>query len=256
VNVRFGLAGAGLLAVALSGCARRGPRVSPAATELDRPTESPREALTPVAQTGGAKVAPLDIKLPTFREKGTPPNTTLGRRIEKFSDKPRDPFVAPVGTRNVAFRKPVSGSEEDPIIGELELVTNGEKEAEDGSHVELGPGVQYVQVDLEAECRISAVLFWLCHGDWRVCHDVVLRVADDPDFITGVKTLFNNDHDNSAGLGIGKDLEFWESYKGKLVDAKGVEARYVRLYTNGSTVDELNRHTELEVYGLPAGDGG
>ena len=55
-----------------------------------------------------------------------------------------------------------------------------------------------------------------------------------------------------AGLGIGKDLEFWATHQGKLVDAKGVEARYVRLYTNGSTVDELNRHTEVEIYGLPA----
>jgi len=40
--------------------------------------------------------------------------------------------------------------------------------------------------------------------------------------------------------------------EGLLVDAKGVRGRYVRLYSNGNTVDELNRYTEVAVYGLPA----
>ena len=36
-----------------------------------------------------------------------------------------------------------------------------------------------------------------------------------------------------------------------MVDAKGVSARYVRLYSNGNTSDELNHYTEVEVYGKP-----
>jgi hypothetical protein len=31
-----------------------------------------------------------------------------------------------------------------------------------------------------------------------------VQTADDPDFITNVRTLFNNDIDNSLGLGVGK----------------------------------------------------
>ena len=38
----------------------------------------------------------------------------------------------------------------------------------------------------------------------------------------------------------------------KSVDAKGAVARYVRLYSKGSTADEQNHYVEVEVYGLPA----
>jgi hypothetical protein len=33
----------------------------------------------------------------------------------------------------------------------------------------------------------------------------------------------------SLGLGAGKDLNYIETYQGKLIDAKGVKGRYVRL---------------------------
>ena len=53
-------------------------------------------------------------------------------------------------------------------------------------------------------------------------------------------------------MGIGKDREYIENYEGKLIDAKGIKARYVRLYSKGSTFsDPLNRYTEVEVFGLP-----
>ena len=150
----------------------------------------------------------------------------------------------------------VSASDEDPVIGELDLVTDGDKEARDGSYVELGPGVQWVQINLKEVHEVFAVLFWFYHGDPRVHHDVVVQAADDADFITGVKTIFNNDQDNSAGLGLGKDNEFFETYEGKLVDAKGVRTRYIRVHANGSTADEMNRFTEVEVFGRPAGGDG
>ena len=80
-----------------------------------------------------------------------------------------------------------------------------------------------------------------------------MQASNDPTFVEGVVTLFNNDVENLAGLGIGKDKEYFETNEGKLVDAKGVKARYVRLYSKGSTYrDPLNRYTEVEVYGQPA----
>jgi hypothetical protein len=78
-----------------------------------------------------------------------------------------------------------------------------------------------------------------------------VQVSDDKDFKTGVTTLFNNDHDNTAGLGAGKDMAYVETSEGKLVDAKGVKARYVRLYSNGNTTSELNHYVEVEVFGQP-----
>jgi len=81
---------------------------------------------------------------------------------------------------------------------------------------------------------------------------VVAQVADDPDFITNVRTLFNNDIDNSAGLGVGKDMHYTETNEGKLIDAKSIKARYVRLYSNGSTANDLNHYIEVEVFAKPA----
>ena len=79
--------------------------------------------------------------------------------------------------------------------------------------------------------------------------DVVVQVSDDPDFISGVKTIFNNDQDNSAGLGIGKDREYFESDEGKLIDGAGVKGRYVRCYSKGNTSDAQNHYIEVEVWG-------
>ena len=205
-----------------------------------------------VCSTSAADLEPIKIKLPRPVFVGTPKNIPPGTTVEKPTGKPRPPFMAPKGTVNVAADKEVSGSDEEPIIGELTMITDGDKEATDGSYVELGPGVQHVQIDLEQVCEVYAVVVWHYHGDPRVYHDIVVQVADDPDFIMNVKTLFSNDHDNSAGLGIGKGREYFELYEGKLIDAKGVKTRYVRLYSRGSTSDEQNHYTEVEVYGKPA----
>ncbi len=204
------------------------------------------------AGQGDKGLVPLSIKLPRPVFVGTPKNIPPGTTVEKPSGKPRPPFLAPPGTTNLALGKSVSSSDEEPIIGELSLITDGDKEAADGSYVELGPGVQWVQIDLEKKCRIYAIVVWHYHADPRVYHDVIVQVADDPDFITNVRTLFNNDHDNSAGLGIGRDHEYFETYEGRLIDAKGAVARYVRLYSHGSIADDANHYIEVEVYGKPA----
>ena len=80
----------------------------------------------------------------------------------------------------------------------------------------------------------------------------MVQVADDAAFTRNVRTLFNNDQDNSSGLGVGTDREFFETYEGKLINAKGIKARYIRFYSKGSTESAMNEYTELEVYGRPA----
>ena len=49
----------------------------------------------------------------------------------------------------------------------------------------------------------------------------------------------------------GKDKEYIEVAEGKLFDPKGAKGRYVRLYSNGNTTNDLNHYVEVEVYGLP-----
>jgi len=80
---------------------------------------------------------------------------------------------------------------------------------------------------------------------------VVIQVADDPDFIENVQTVFNNDFDNSSGLGIGKDLEWIEGAIGKLIKVDAAKGRYIRLYSRGNTSNDQNHYIEVDVYGKP-----
>lgn len=219
------------------------------------PTESQAAQQSPggqsaAQQTGGGKLVPLDIKLPKPMFVGTPGNLQVPN-LEKPLGGPRPPFMAPEGTKNVASKKPVTSSDEQPIIGELSMVTDGDKEASDGSYVELGPFVQHVTIDLKAKYNIYAIVVWHYHKQPRVYFDVIAQVADDPDFVSNVKTVFNNDHDNTSGLGVGKDMNYVETSEGKLIDAKGVQGRYVRMYSRGNNANDLNNYVEVEVYGTP-----
>jgi hypothetical protein len=49
---------------------------------------------------------------------------------------------------------------------------------------------------------------------------------------------------------VGEDLHYVETAEGKLVDAKGVQGRYVRLFSNGNTTNDLNHYIEVAVYGV------
>ena len=197
-------------------------------------------------------LVPLQTRLPGAELKGTPKHIKPHAHLEKYMGKPRPPFMVPEGTTNVARGKPVTASDPEPIVGELAYVTDGDKGSHDGCFVELVRGTQWIQIDLKQPCAIYAVLVWHYHAHFGAYHDVVVQVADDPDFIEKVRTIYNNDFDNSSGLGIGKDPEYIEDYRGRLIDAGGVKARYVRLYTNGNTSNDENHYVEVEVHGKPA----
>ena len=202
------------------------------------------------SQSRSEKLVPIKIELPKPMFIGTPQNFKV-ERLEKPLGKPRPPFLAPEGTKNVALEKPVASTDEEPIIGEIAMITDGDKEGMDGSFVELGPFKQHVTIDLGAKHEIYALVMWHYHKQARVYFDVVVQTADDPDFVSNVNVLYNNDHDNSSGLGVGDDFHYVETAEGKLVDAKGIEARYIRLYTNGNSSNDLNHWVETEVYGRP-----
>ncbi len=205
---------------------------------------------TLAASLFGQGLEPIPLVLPKPMFEGTPINVSIPN-LEKPFGKPRPPFLAPAGTANVALGKPVASSDTDPAAGEIEQITDGDKQGKDGSFVELKPGVQHVTIDLQAKHAIYAIVVWHFHKQARVYNDVVVQTADDPDFITGVRTVFNNDHDNSAGLGIGRDMNYVETAEGRLIDAKGVEARYLRLYSNGNSSTRTNHYVEVEVFGKP-----
>jgi hypothetical protein len=199
----------------------------------------------------GSALVPIPIQLPKPMFEGTPQNIAVPN-LQKPLGRPRDPFLAPAGVTNVAKGKKVTSSDMEPVIGEIEQVTDGDKKGTEGSFVELGPGAQHVTIDLGALHEVYGVLLWHFHKSPRVYLDVVVQIADDPTFKKNVRTLFNNDHDNTSGLGVGTDMNYVDTAEGRLVDAKGNRARYVRLHSRGNNANELNHYVEVEIFGRPA----
>ena len=210
--------------------------------------EPKKEAPAPELKDG----IELKLELPKPLFAGTPKNLPPGTTVEKPTGKPRPALIVPKGTELLSAKKPVKLSDDNPIDGKPEMVTDGSKEGNNGNWVEMATGVQWAQVDLEKSAEIYAIVLWHYHGEPRVYRDVVVQVADDPDFIENVRTVLNNDQDNSAGLGLGKDNEFFELAEGKLIPVNGAKARYVRCYSNGSTNDGQNHVIEIEVFGKPS----
>jgi hypothetical protein len=186
---------------------------------------------------------PLETKLPDPLFVGTPVPINIPNLEPKLKKFPI--FEVPVGTVNLAKGKKVTASDSDPVVGTLDLVTDGDKAGDEGSWVELSSGKQWVQIDLETDANIYAVVVWHYHSQERVYRDVVVQVSDDPTFSKDVTTVY----DNSAA---GKDRPYIESYFGKLIDAKGMKGRYVRFSSNGNTTNKMNHYIEVEVFGKPA----
>ncbi len=196
-----------------------------------------------------AKLVPIEIKLPAPAFRGTP-KPSKEPNVEAPLGKPRPAFLAPEGTVNLARGKSVAASDPAPAGGEVDYVTDGDKEASDFGYLGLRSGTEWVQVDLDRQATVYAVLVWHNHAEARVYRDVIVQIGDDPDFLDAV-TVFNNDYDNSSGMGIGPEVGYVETAEGKLIDCRGSQGRYVRLYRRGNHMDDKNHYTEVEVYGRP-----
>jgi hypothetical protein len=190
---------------------------------------------------------PLTTELPPELIEGTPRPINVPNLVQAPTKAPELPV--PAGTVLLSKGKPVTSSDDAPIIGDLALITDGDKEAGEGYFVELLDGKQWVQIDLENSAELAAIWAWHYHSQKRAYHDVIIQVSDDPEFKTGVTTIYNNDYDDSAKMGKGKDRPYVETRFGLLVDAKGAKGRYVRLYSNGNTSNEMNHYIEVEVFG-------
>jgi len=201
-----------------------------------------------LAATASAANAPLKVEVPKPLFAGTPRPISLAN-LEPANAKRPDIMVAP-DVKLISKGKKVTSSDSLPVIGELTFITDGDKTGIDGAYVELGPNTQWVQVDLGSSAKIAAVAVWHFHSQARVYHDVVIQISADAESKKGVTTVFNTDDDNSSKLGKGADKSYVETNNGRVVDAKGANGRYVRLYSNGNTSDELNHYCEVEVFGV------
>lgn len=193
----------------------------------------------------------IKIEFPKPMFIGTPVPAKLPNLEQPDPSKIIKSFMAPKGTVNLAKDKEVTSSDPAPIIGELTLVTDGDADGSDGCFVELAPGPQWVQIDLGASTSVNKVAMWHYHKQAQAYVDVIVQVSDDKDFKTGVTTLFNSDHDDTLKMGAGQDPAYIETNHGRVIDGKGTKARYIRLYSNGNTSNEMNHYCEVAVYGVP-----
>lgn len=193
-------------------------------------------ALNPALPKPVFEGTPIDVRSPhreAYRGEGVPP----------------PPLWVPADTRLLSRGCRVTCNDPSAKTRDLTLVTDGDKHYTPFAYLELAPGVRWVQLDLGTNASIQAVCLWRERPEQCVYRDTVVQVSDDPAFASGVTTLFNNDYDNSAGLGTGNDKEYFEDHFGRRIAGHGVRARYVRITGNGNTSDPYNRFTEVEVYG-------
>jgi hypothetical protein len=216
----------------------------PADTGADAGSSS---APPPASSTGAAGGVPIAIEFPPELIEGTPKAMQVPNLVQAPTKAPQ--FMVPEGTTLLSKGKKVTSSDENPIIGSLDLITDGDKDAGEGYFVELLEGPQWVQIDLEQSAAIHGVWVWHFHSQRRAYHDVIIQISDDPAFKTGVTTVYNNDYDDSSKMGKGSDNPYVESRYGLIVDGKGTKGRYVRLCSNGNTSNEMNHYIEAEVYG-------
>ncbi|NQX67183.1 right-handed parallel beta-helix repeat-containing protein [Paenibacillus alba] len=151
---------------------------------------------------------------------------------------------APAPTNIAMTKTPTSGS----YIVNPARATDGVLN-DSSLYAGLDQGLQWMKMDLGAVYNVSSVKLWHLLGGGRTYKDVIVQFSNTADFSNGVTTVFNNDTNNSAGQGIGTDAEYVETTAGKHVSFSPVLARYVRFWSNGSTVNGFNHYVEAEVYG-------
>ena len=88
----------------------------------------------------------------------------------------------------------------------------------------------------------------------RKYHDVAVVFSNNSNFTNNTKIVYNNDTNNSLGLGVGSDSEYAESASGKDISFNTVTARYMRIYSNGNTVNNGNHYVEVQAFGKPSKD--
>jgi hypothetical protein len=176
-----------------------------------------------------------------FQRKNLPPNIMEGHYSEVREI--RIPRRVSLLSRGV----PVTSSDPAPL-GELSLVTDGDKHGDDGYFVDLLPGQQWIQIDLGAPRELWLLWIWMYHKYPAIYNDVIIELAAQEDF-GDARVVFNNDHDDTSGMGAGSDTSWIDSNYGRPLRLQGQRARFIRLYSNGRDLDDTNQWIEVEAYG-------
>jgi fibronectin type 3 domain-containing protein len=165
--------------------------------------------------------------------------------------------VVPVATRpaNAALHKPVSTNGQMQALHEgnpTYVLTDGyfwREGAGADYYTWLRSGLVWMQVDLGEQKAVKAIALQHTASATEKFRDVIVQLSNDPTFATGVTTVYNNDANGDAGQGVGTDPEYVEGRNGKyFILNSPVAARYVRVWSRGSSASTTNKFTELQVY--------
>ena len=202
---------------------------------------------------GAEEMVDIEVVLPKPHFAGTPYDGPVPKNFDIKGSFRRPPSVrAPDGAVNVAIAKPVSASVQ-PTTGELGFITDGDKSQREPKFVELPAGRQWVQIDLGEAYDLYGIALWRWYEGDRFYFEMIVQVSSDPKFRDDVRTVYNTDSANEAGLGVGKDDMYFETYRGRVILIPDpINGRYVRLYSHGNTANEMNHYMEVEVYGVPS----
>jgi hypothetical protein len=205
---------------------------------------------------GAGGATPTATALPRATATATSTATTAPRASATATTAPRAtatstatatarPRATPTtgGATNVALGRAITSS---TTVQNPAYVTNGDKTS--ANYAGVIEGVQWIQIDLGQSYSVSQVNLWHYFADGRTYRDVIVKLSTTADFSSGVVTVFNNDTNNSAGQGTGTHAEYAETAAGRTITFSPVTARYVRLWTNGSSVNVYNHYVEVEVW--------
>ena len=189
-------------------------------------------ALVPFVAGQGPGKEELKLQLPKPMFIGTPTNIKSANLEVDHRASRAARSSCRSGTKLLSLKRPVKSSDMQPVIGELNMVTDGEKEGGDGYFVELGPGKQWVQIDLGASYALHAILVWHYHSQARVYRDVDRPGVGRQGLPQGRDDgLQQRPRQLGSGSASGRTRSTSRWPRAGSFDPKGAKGRYVRLYS-------------------------
>jgi hypothetical protein len=155
------------------------------------------------------------------------------------------PILTTWASDNLATGKPATFSE-NLDDGDAYTLTDGDLNADNYAGINKG-GPQWLQIDLGVSRIINGAKLWQYYKDKRTYNDVIVQLSDTEDF-SDATTVFNNDTNNTSNMEYGRDAKFTASSFGKDIVFDPVKARYIRIWSNGNTVNDATHFVEVQVY--------
>jgi hypothetical protein len=148
-----------------------------------------------------------------------------------------------IKAKNIILHRGVSSSNVTDAIFATDGIKNNDK------FTQLDDGKQFIQYNLGQLYDIDKINLWHIWG--AKYKDVIVQASTSPTFDKdSTEIIYNNDKDNSSGLGTGENDEYTEI--GLSVSKNGLQAKYIRLYSNGSNLNASNHYSEVEVLVFPS----